>query len=249
MNHHSKKPFHVAKTIGLGMIFCLSTLSLNSYAQGIPTFDASNYANMIQSLNAWQQQIAAMKQQYDQSVTQYQALTGIRGYGSLLSNPQLQQFLPADIRSVYTAVNSKNPWITLNSGAQAARNANTIFSCDSVPAGVPRNTCMSSLNKNFADQDLFQQAYAQVHLEDQRIADLMAQINSTQDPKAIAELQARISVEQSIQQNAMTKLQIATELAKTQTKLIEQEKNEYTMNALSKTGRPTFTTQTFAVGQ
>lgn len=108
---------------------------------------------------------------------------------------------------------------------------------------------MSSLNKNFADQDLFQQAYEQVQLHDKKIADLMAQINFTQDPKAIAELQARLTVEQSFQQNAMAKLSIATELAKTQTKLIEQEKNEYMMNALSKTGRPTFTTKTFAVGQ
>ena len=225
------------------------SISAHSHAQGIPVFDAANYANMIQTITAWQQQIAAMKQQYDQAMTQYQALTGIRGYGNLLSNPTLQQFLPSDVRNLYTAVNSKNPWITLNTSAQAARNAKAIFSCDSVPAGIPRNACMSSLNKNFADQDLFQQSYNQTLAQDQKINDLMSQINQTQDPKAIAELQARLAAEQSIQQNAMLKLQVATELAKTQTKLIEQEKNEYMMNALSKTGRPTFTTQTFSVGQ
>lgn len=229
---------------------CIALLnSPNVFAQGIPVFDAANYANMIQTITAWQQQIAAMKQQYDQAMTQYQALTGIRGYGNLLSNPTLQQFLPSDVRNLYTAVNSKNPWITLNTSAQAARNAKAIFSCDSVPAGIPRNTCMSSLNKNFADQDLFQQSYNQTIAQDQKISDLMSQINQTQDPKAIAELQARLAAEQSIQQNAMLKLQVATELAKTQTKLIEQEKNEYMMNALSKTGRPAFTTQTFSVGQ
>lgn len=225
------------------------SMSAHSYAQGIPVFDAANYANMIQTITAWQQQIAAMKQQYDQAMTQYQALTGIRGYGNLLSNPTLQQFLPSDVRNLYTAVNSKNPFITLNTSAQAARNAKAIFSCDSVPAGIPRNTCMSSLNKNFADQDLFQQSYNQTIAQDQKINDLMSQINQTQDPKAIAELQARLAAEQSIQQNAMLKLQIATELAKTQTKLIEQEKSEYVMNALSKTGRPNFSTQTFSVGQ
>ncbi|WP_255533138.1 P-type DNA transfer protein VirB5 [Polynucleobacter sp. 31A-FELB] len=225
------------------------SMSAHSHAQGIPVFDAANYTNMIQTITAWQQQIAAMKQQYDQSVTQYQALTGIRGYGSLLSNPQLQQFLPADIRNVYTAINTKNPWITLNSAAQAARNAKTIFSCESVPAGIPRNTCMSSLNKNFADQDLFQQAYEQVQLHDKKIADLMAQINFTQDPKAIAELQARLTVEQSFQQNAMAKLSIATELAKTQTKLIEQEKNEYMQSAMSHTGTVKFQPPNFSLSK
>ena len=231
------------------LLVSILSQSAHSHAQGIPVFDAANYANMIQTITAWQQQIAAMKQQYDQAVTQYQALTGIRGYGNLLSNPTLQQFLPADLRNVYAAVNSNNPWITLNTSAQAARNAKAIFSCDSVPAGIPRNTCLSSLNKNFADQDLFQQSYNQTLTQDQKINDLMSQINQTQDPKAIAELQARLAAEQSIQQNAMLKLQIATELAKTQTKLIEQEKREYAMRALTQTGQPNFTTQTFSVGQ
>ena len=235
----------IAKLIKPLLLVTAMSLSAHSNAQGIPVFDAANYANMIQTITAWQQQIAAMKQQYDQAVTQYQALTGIRGYGNLLSNPTLQQFLPSDVRNLYTAVNSKNPWITLNTSAQAARNAKAIFSCDSVPAGIPRNTCMSSLNKNFADQDLFQQSYNQTLEQDKKINDLMSQINLTQDPKAIAELQARLAVEHSIQQNAMLKLEIATQLAKTQTKLIEQEKNEYLQSALSKTGRPTFTTQTF----
>lgn len=231
------------------LLASVMSMSAHSHAQGIPVFDAANYANMIQTITAWQQQIAAMKQQYDQAMTQYQALTGIRGYGNLLSNPTLQQFLPSDVRNLYTAVNSKNPWITLNTSAQAARNAKTIFSCDSVPAGIPRNTCLSSLNKNFADQDLFQQSYNQTLEQDKKINELMSQINFTQDPKAIAELQARLAAEQSIQQNAMLKLEIATQLAKTQTKLIEQEKNEYLQSALSKTGRPNFTTQTFSVGQ
>lgn len=233
----------------LALGFSLLLICKGAYAQGIPVFDAANYANMIQTITAWQQQIAAMKQQYDQAMTQYQALTGIRGYGNLLSNPTLQQFLPSDVRNLYTAVNSKNPWITLNTSAQAARNAKAIFSCDSVPAGIPRNTCLSSLNKNFADQDLFQQSYNQTLEQDKKINELMSQINFTQDPKAIAELQARLAAEQSIQQNAILKLQIATELAKTQTKLIEQEKREYTMRALTQTGQPSFTTQTFSVGQ
>lgn len=248
MKFHPQKT-SISKLLKAYLLAAAMLLSAHSHAQGIPVFDAANYTNMIQTITAWQQQIAAMKQQYDQAVSQYQALTGIRGYGNLLSNPTLQQFLPADLRNVYSAVNSKNPWITLNTSAQAARNAKAIFSCESVPAGIPRNTCLSALNKNYADQDLFQQSYNQTMAQDQKINELMSQINLTQDPKAIAELQARLAAEQSIQQNAMLKLQIATELAKTQTKLIEQEKNEYMMNALSKTGRPTFTTQTFSVGQ
>ena len=230
---------HLKQLIAASLFpFLLYFPATNIHAQGIPVFDAANYANMIQTITAWQQQITAMKQQYDQAMTQYQALTGIRGYGNLLSNPTLQQFLPSDVRNLYTAVNSKNPWITLNTSAQAARNAKTIFSCDSLPAGIPRNTCLNSLNKNFADQDLFQQSYNQTLVQDQKINDLMSQINQTQDPKAISELQARLAAEQSIQQNAMLKLQIATELAKTQTKLIEQEKSEYFQSMLSNSALP-----------
>jgi type IV secretion system protein VirB5 len=56
------------------------------------------------------------------------------------------------------------------------------------------------------------------------IQGLMGQINSSTDPKAIADLQARIQGEQAAIQNEQTKVQLMAMLQKSEDGLIEQQK-------------------------
>lgn len=195
-----------------------SIASLNVCAQGIPVYDGANFANMLQQLAAWQQQLQAMQQQYNQLQSQYQAVTGARGYGNLLTNPNLQQYLPSNLQNVYQQMASGN----LTSGAQALRNQNRIYDCQGM-TGAGYTSCQANLSKNYQDQDLFTQAYQSAVLQDQVLMQLQQQINTTQDPKAIAELQARIATEQANQQNAMLKAQLAMQLAEIQNKIASQQ--------------------------
>ena len=203
----------------IALTFLSTTLSVS--AQGIPVYDGANFANMLQQLNAWQQQLQAMQQQYNQLQSQYQALTGARGYGNLLTNPNLQQYLPSNLQSVYQQMASGN----LTAGAQALRNQNRIYNCEGM-TGTSYTACQASLAKNYQDQDLFTQAYQSAQAQDQIIANLQQQINLTQDPKAIAELQARIATETANQQNAMLKAQLAMKLAEIQNSVAEQQARE-----------------------
>ena len=59
-------------------------------AQGIPVIDAANLEQALQNIAAWQRQLQAMQQLYDQQVAQFKALTGARGFGDVLNNPLLQ---------------------------------------------------------------------------------------------------------------------------------------------------------------
>src|SRR5690606_22269497 len=66
-----------------------------------------------------------------------------------------------------------------------------------------------------------------------QIQGLMSQINSTTDPKAIAELQARINSEQAAIQNEQTKLQMFQMLAQVEQQLIEQRQHHVYAQALA----------------
>ena len=64
----------------------------------------------------------------------------------------------------------------------------------------------------------------------------LIQIGKTDDPKGIAELQARIGTEQSVLQNAMLQAQLGQQLAEAENKLILQQRAEIAHKAYSAGG-------------
>jgi len=60
---------------------------------------------------------------------------------------------------------------------------------------------------------------------------MTAEISQTQDPKAIAELQARIATEQGMIQNEQSKLQALSMLAAAEKQLADQQANEISIKS------------------
>jgi type IV secretion system protein VirB5 len=70
--------------------------------------------------------------------------------------------------------------------------------------------------------DAFDQAKSRIS----QIQSLMQQINQTQDPKAIAELQARMAAEQAMIQNEQIKMQLYAMAAQAEEKMQKQQLNQ-----------------------
>lgn len=210
-----------------GAVLCTSMPTL---AQ-IPVTDAASLAQQIQQVAAWQQQLQGMYQQYQQQLKQFQALTGARGFGDVLANPLLQRYLPLNLKQMYDGVATGN----MSSVASAARQQAMIFDCLTIKDPVQQTLCNRQLNAPFAVKDMFTKAYEGAEATFESIEGLRKQINFTQDPKAIAELQARIQTEQANAQNALVKVQMAAKLAEIETKLVEQEKYERSLKNMSST--------------
>ncbi len=81
------------------------------------------------------------------------------------------------------------------------------------------------------------QAYQTELQELNQIESLMQQIDVTQDPKGIAELQARIQSESTAVGNEMTKLQLFKMLADTEDKLIAEQQSELVLSRAANTTR------------
>lgn len=196
----------------LAVVLTTSAFLANSaYAGGIPVIDAANLVNTLENIKKWELQLTAMKDQFNQQVQQYTALTGNRGFGNLLNDPALKKYLPDDWKNIYSQVLNpalEHPAICVGF------------------ADVELTRCETQAKKHYQEEMGFENAYnTSVALQSQ-IQGLINEINSTTDPKSIAELQARIAGEQTKVQNAMLQMQLSTQLAEVKNKLVIQQQKE-----------------------
>jgi type IV secretion system protein VirB5 len=205
-----------------------ATLSSAGHAQGIPVFDAQNVAQAIAT-------VTQLEQQVQQEIQIYQSTVGTRSFGALLSNPVVANSLPSNWQSVYTAVQNGG-YAGLTGSAQTLRSASEIYSCAD-QTGVDRQICERALNKPFLDKAFGLQAYETELQELKQIQSLMQQIDVTQDPKGVAELQARIQSETVTVGSEMTKLQLFRMLTDTEDKLIAEQQSELVLSRAGITTR------------
>jgi type IV secretion system protein VirB5 len=205
-----------------------ATLSCRGHAQGIPVFDAQSVAQAIAT-------VAQLEQQVRQELQIYQSTVGTRGFGAILNNSVEVNSLPANWQSVYTAIQSGG-YAGLTGSAQGLRSANEIYNCED-QSGIDQQVCQRALNKPFQDKVFGTQAYQTELQELNQVQSLMQQIDVTQDPKGVAELQARIQTESTAIGNEMTKLQLFHMLAETEDKLIAEQQSELVLSRAGNTVR------------
>lgn len=209
-------------------------------AQGIPVIDAANLAQSVQQVISWSQQLTQMQNQLTQMQQQYAAISGNRGFGSVLNNPTLQNYLPTNWQQVYSQVQSGG-YAGLTGAAQTLRNQSAIYNCqDQSGAGwtsADTNACNRSLNKSFQDKAYVQQSYQSSMDRMTQIQGLINQVSLTQDPKGVAEIQARIAGEQAALNDEQTKLNLYKQSEEIEDKLIQQQMHETDMQRTSLTTR------------
>jgi len=211
-----------------GAVVVWVTLSSVGHTQGIPVFDAQNVAQAIAT-------VAQLEQQVRQEIQIYQSTVGTRGFGALLSNLVAANSLPSNWQGVYTAVQNGG-YAGLTGSAQALRSASEIYNCAD-QTGIDQQVCQRALNKPFQDKAFGLQAYQTELQELNQTQSLMQQIDVTQDPKGVAELQARIQSETTAVGNEMTKLQLFRMLAETEDKLVAEQQTELVLSRAGNTTR------------
>jgi len=206
----------------------------------IPVTDAKSIATQIeQQLET----IAKWKLQYDQMVTQinqmkqqYTALTGARGLGDILNNPALREYLPEDWQGVYDAVKNGG-YAGLSGQAQSIYEENKIYdSCAHLGISEARKACEAQAVKASHYKASALAAYDKTKDRLDQINQLMQRINTTEDPKSIAELQGRIAAEQAMIQNEQTRLQLFQMVSEAETQINDQRERELIAKASARRG-------------
>lgn len=216
-------------------------LTPGAWAQ-IPVTDAAQISQQatqhVESVAKYVEQIQQLKLQVEQARQQYAALTGGRALGTILNDPQLREYLPEDWRAVYDAVRSGG-YQGLTGAARQIYDAHRVYDACQGLVAEARQLCEAQAVKPAQDKAFAQEAYAKAQQRLAQIESLMRQIDRTEDPKAIAELQGRIAAEQAAVQNEQTKLQLFALISQAEDRLQEQRKHEAVMQEAAKTGRLT----------
>lgn len=209
------------KKVIAAVYFALAASAANAQ---IPVTDgasiAQDMANQMQTMMQWAQQLAEMKAQYDQMqmdyeqmLKDYEAITGTRNYGSILYDYGLAGKI-TDPTDVY-ANNGRTPPII--SEEQGRANNGTV---EQVQADIIERDMNTAASHKAATLYAYEGAKSRLT----QIESLMARINTTQDPKAIQELQARIGIEQAALANEQNKLQLISQAQKAEMDLIKQQR-------------------------
>jgi type IV secretion system protein VirB5 len=208
------------------------TAAVGSANAGIPVIDVANLAQAVEQVIAWGQQYSQMVQQIDQMRAQYaqlqstyNSMTGNRGLGTLLNgavDQAARRYLPAD----GTQIGQLSSGVAGFGALQATINGykttvtslpTTWFSVGTTAA----NTLASRVNSLATQRAVGEAAYTS---NAQRTADLenmISTIGMATDPKAIAEINARITAQQALIANESTRLQALSYMQE-----LERQQNE-----------------------
>jgi type IV secretion system protein VirB5 len=239
------------KKVTAALALTAGLLSTNAAHAGVPVIDVANLAQSIMQVIAWAQQYGQMDasyveqlqqyakqvEQWQQQVQHYQSITGTRNLGDIMNNPALQQVVPgaSQLMTGYSAVNAQG-FNGLSSAAQSMRSATMLYNCQG-RTGDDLKSCQAFLNSNAATQANSENALNLLTQRASQIQSLQGQINSTTDPKAISELQARIAAETAQVGNDSNRLAVMRSLADTQDRGAQQQIKERELRMLASTVR------------
>ncbi|MUK76549.1 P-type DNA transfer protein VirB5 [Aliivibrio fischeri] len=177
------------------------------------------YATMVDQLDELQRQLRQMERDYNAS-------TGSRGLGKVLNNPLFSKYLPDNWQTVLNNIRY-NGYEGLSGTAKALRDASKLFDeCEYINDKSERRNCEALAVKPAQDKAYASEAYQKSYDRADQIESLMDEINRTRDPKAIAELNARIQAEQALIQNEQTKLTMYQETTQAEQRLLLQQQKE-----------------------
>jgi type IV secretion system protein VirB5 len=175
--------------------------SAPAFAQGIPVFDGAqiseNLLSHLEDIAKFIEQINHMKQQISQMEKHYDSITGSRDLGKILFDSRFRQYLPEDWQGVYDSVRSGG-YSGLSGDAAAIRDAAKKYdACQDIKNQDQKNACETRAVKGAQDKAFAQKSFDMAKERVAQIEALMDEINATEDPKAISEIQARIAIEQA----------------------------------------------------
>ena len=172
--------------------------------------DVASIRQLIQEVRMMSQQLSLEQSQLAEARQEYQSFTGSRGMQGLLSGV-VANYLPTNVASLEAALGgSGSSYGPLASNVQSALAANAVLSGAELAALSPGERAVIEAERNSVAlrQGISQQALANASSRFGDVQQLTAAISTAQDPKAIFDLEARISTEQGMLQAERTKLQV-----------------------------------------
>lgn len=188
--------------------------------------DEAAIAKAVEQLEQLKQQYDELKKETKQLQQTYSAITGTRGFGEVLKNESFKDNLPENWSAVYNNLRQQG-YTGLTPQAKEIYDRNKIYDkCQSIASSEQKKVCAARSVKAAQDEAFTLDMLEKSKSKMANIENLLGQIRQTQDPKGIAELQARIATEQSLIANDQTKLQLFKMASEAEERVLNQQARE-----------------------
>ena len=185
-------------------------------------------ANQVANIAKFSEQIIQLKAQLDQAKMLYTQLNGLRNVGNLLNNQLLTQYLPPDYQQALLNIKTG-----IGVAAGISGNLNQIAKQYGLVDCAIKNftastiaTCKAQQQQMAMNQYVGDQGYKQAAQNIQNLQTFVNTIQTSEDPKALQDLQARIQLEQVKIQNEQVKLQTIAMMQKAQDDIKRQNQSD-----------------------
>lgn len=217
----------MTRLLGAISVFALLGIASPAHAQWA-VVDVGAITQLIQQVATLREQLETARNQLTQARQQYESMTGRRGMERLLTGT-VRNYLPPDWQALERAVNGlEGNYSALTAQLASLIEANAVLTPDQL-------TRLSTEERAQLDAARRSAALLQVtsrralEASSERFASLQQLINAiptAEDPKAVQDLQARISAEQAMLQNEHTKLQMLYQSLAAEERAREQRNRE-----------------------
>jgi type IV secretion system protein VirB5 len=220
-NHRPSRARRARLTAFLTAVLLSNSLT-PVHASGIPVVDAASIADRaikhVETLAKYAEQIAVLRDQLESQKRQLEALTGTRNLGDILNNPAIRDALPADARDILRASNGG-----LGGISDAVERIEREERLTGNYEQDKKNLDARAEKIAVRSQAMMEQTQKAMTARVKQVDQLQAKINQAQDPKAIADLQARLLVEQANIQADQTRADMLTRQIEAEQALMEQQ--------------------------
>lgn len=205
------------KLTAVGIILSASFLN-SANASGIPTVDAATIAQLQQQLLTARDQLKNLTDQLQTAKNQLAAFTESSGYGNLTDDINIRNHLRSALPS-----NAHN---ILDRSGSSSLNGDVSRITKDVMAPVNfdqdrQQLSERALNIEATAKALTERAYDSMTQRLVNVDALQGKINQTSNPKEIAELQARIQIEQANISAEQTRIQLTSQQLEAERHLIQ----------------------------
>ena len=211
---------------------------------GLPSVHAQVIVNDPLALVQQLQQVLHELTQIENQITmiehqraEFQSITGSRGLGSLFRNTAFDNYVPLNAGNLIQNI-AASGYSGLSPAAKAIRDAGMLYNCEDIADANQRTFCQSQLAQPYQAKALWQQALQSANGRIGQVQGLITAINSTSDPKAIAELQARIAGEQALIEHERSRAQMLRDLVEAEREVMAAQVRERNLELLNRPLRP-----------
>lgn len=195
------------------------------HTQGIPTYDNAQFLQQVQQVASWAKQLTEMKNQLTQMKQTYDSLNGLRDVGGLMNNELLNQYIPKDyvsaVKDLRTGV--KGAFSGISGDLQDIVKANQLWQCAKQSSKkADQDACDKQWQQLALDKKLGDMGYQQAAKNIDNLQQFINSIKTSPDAKSLADLQARIQVEQVRMANEEIKLKTVAMMREAEEKMRQQ---------------------------